>query len=106
MRFGDGVGSYCIETMPGSPQVAISCHTFVHSNLRGKGLGKEQHKDRLETIQDLCYDYVLCTVRADNAVELHILEIYQWQKLAAFTSSVSDSLIYIYGRRINPQGAL
>lgn len=100
MRYGSTLGAYEIVDLPGSPQCAVSIHSFIFNRFRGKGYGKYKHKERLDILKYLGYDYVLCTVDAANAREVKILESNKWTHLDTFVSSASGHTVRIYGRRI------
>lgn len=100
MRFGDDRGSYEIENLPGSPQVAVSIHSFIFKEKRGKGYGKAMHLERLAKLKELGYDYVLCTVRDDNKAEIHILETNGWRYLDMFYSSATGNLVQLFARDV------
>lgn len=100
MRYGTDCGSFQLVDMPGSPQIAVSIHTFVLPELRGKGYGDKDHKLRLAELQRLGYNYALCTVNARNAVEVHILEKNGWDRLSEFVSSSTGNTVRLYGKHI------
>lgn len=98
MRFSGEQGRYNLTPMPGNEDVAISHGVLIYEELRGKGYGKSQHDARLENARKLGYSYVICTVKADNAVEKHILAKKGWTKLGFFTPQYScDYNIEIWG---------
>jgi RimJ/RimL family protein N-acetyltransferase len=100
MRFGDSRGSYQIVDLPGSSQVAVSIHSFIFPRERGKGHGGRMHKERLDKLKELGYNYVLCTVREDNLAELKILNNNSWTRLDTFQSSSTSHRIILFGRSI------
>lgn len=100
MRFGDDRGSYTIEDLPGSFQCAVSIHSFVYPEKRGKGYGKQLHTERLDKLKRLGYDYVLCTVDLTNVKELAILRENGWTQLSSFKSSASQHQVGIFGKPI------
>lgn len=100
MRFGDDIGAYEIETLPGSPQCAVSIHVFVKTDKRGLGNGTKQHLARLEQLKCLAYDYVLATANLANVKEVHLLEKNEWKLLDSFYSSSTGHTVGIFGKRI------
>lgn len=100
MRFGDDRGSYEIVDLPGSPQVAVSIHSFVFPKLRGKGYGTQMHTERLEKLKKLGYDYVVCTVNLTNLKELAILKANDWRELSRFRSSASEHMVGLFGKSL------
>lgn len=100
MRFGDGLGAYELDELPGCPQVAVSHAVFIRPFARGHGYGKAQHTARLKKLSELGFDYVICTVRSDNIREIDILTRNQWKPLAQFMSSASEGSIELWGRKI------
>lgn len=103
MRFGDDIGAYEIESLPGSPQCAISLRTFVYPEKRNKGEGQKQHTARLRQLENLAYDYVLATANLSNVKEVHILIKNGWKQLDSFVSSSTGHTVGIFGRPISRQ---
>lgn len=97
MRFSTDFGHYELSPFPGSNQIVISTHAFVKKEHRGNGHGKEMAQTRITQARDLGYDYMLCTVRADNEPQLKIMRALGWKQLDKFTSSVSEVDIYLFG---------
>lgn len=48
------------------------------------------------------YDYVICTVKADNIAEIKILMRNNWRCLDYFFNKETKQFVYIYGRRLDP----
>lgn len=101
MRFFDGIGGfYELNPFPGCNQLVVSNHSWLSPKHRGKGLGTKIHIQRLAQIRILGYDYALCTVRADNAPQVRILEKCGWKLLDAFTNRETGNVVKLYGIRI------
>lgn len=100
-KIDDVVGE--LTDLPGCSQIAVSHNVFVPTGERGKGKGKRAHVQRLAYIEDLGYDYTLCTVSSDNRAEIRILEENLWTCLDSFRSTKTGHLVYLYGRHIVPK---
>lgn len=100
MRYGDDRGSYSIVDLPGSPQVAVSIHSFVYPAKRGKDHGSSAHAERLYNLKKLGYDYVVCTVNWANKAEMAILAKNKWCLLDTFISSASGNRVCLYGKLV------
>lgn len=95
-----------LTALPGCSQVVVSHGVFVPTHKRGKGVGKKAHKARLAYIQDLGYDYSLCTVDSSNIAQKKILEVNGWKVLDSFVSSKTGHLVLLYGRLVSSPGNL
>jgi len=102
VRFGDTNGFWELNPFPGCNQLIVSNHAFIYPAKRGKGLGKNQHIARLSYASSQGYDYIMCTVNADNKAEIAILEKFHWKKLDGFVNGQTGNLVFVYGRRLNP----
>lgn len=103
MRYSSTKGFYELNNFPGCNQVVVSNHTFIYKEKRGKGYGSIQHKERLAKASSLGYDYIICTVKVNNKIEIEILEKNGWKRLDTFYNTETDNDIYIYGRKLNEQ---
>jgi predicted GNAT superfamily acetyltransferase len=100
MRFSNACGFYELNPFPGCNQLVVSNHAFVLPQHRGTGEGQRQHQERLDKAKELGYDYIICTVKAQNSVEIHILEKNSWSLLDDFYNKETGDQILIYGRII------
>lgn len=98
MRFADKHGFYELNPFPGCNQIVVSNHAFIYPEFRGKGYGVRQHVDRLRKAQELGYDMIICTVRDDNAPELHILKKFEWTFLTSFISTETGHLVQMWSK--------
>lgn len=101
MRLKTGKAICELTSLPGCAQIVVSHNVFVPLELRKQGYGTEAHSIRLEIIEDLGYDYAICTVDAENEAERKILQRNNWCLLDTFVSNKSNKYIYLYGRRIS-----
>src|SRR5882672_4038396 len=92
-----------LTDFPGCAQIVVSHGVFNDPRDRGKGRGMAAQGTRLETIEQLGYDYALCTVEEDNAAQRHILEKHGWVKLAHFPSKRTQHIVCLYGRQITSE---
>lgn len=79
--------------------IAISHGVQVYDAHQGQGLGTKAHQERLDRLRTKGYNYVLCTVRRDNAKQIHILHKFGWVKLVN-TSNADGTPIYLYGKNL------
>lgn len=96
MRFGNSAGSYELTSLPGNSQVCVSHNAFIFEEHRGKGVGNEIHRLRLDQMRALGYDAAICTVKDENKVQLHILEKNGWTRAMTFRSSYTGNLVHLY----------
>lgn len=97
MRFHTPYGHYELNPFPGSNQIVISSHAFVKKEFRGNGHGKETASRRIEKARELDYDYMLCTVRADNEPQLKIVRKLGWKELDHFYNTVTECEVILFG---------
>lgn len=89
-----------LTPFPGCGQIVVSHNVFLPPEYRGQGHGGKAHKERLNVMHNLGYDYALATVISTNERERAILVSNGWRIIADFNSSRSGEFILIYGRRI------
>ena len=87
-----------ISDLPGCPQIAVSHYVFLREGQKGKGQGQRAHRDRLQLMKEAGYDYALCTVIGQNAVERHILEKHGWKPLDSFSSTKTQNSVELWGK--------
>lgn len=86
-----------IIQFPRCGPIAVFGHVHLSKELRGKGIGRKAHAERLQKAQEAGYDYAVCTVNHDNIVERRILALFRWGELAVFTASNGHRII-LFGR--------
>ncbi len=94
----DGFGRWRLDPLPGNSQVAVSNDVFIEPEHRRKGIGEKQHRERLITAWHADCKYIICTVRADNKAEIHILAKNGWKVIDKFVTCNQEE-IQIWGRR-------
>lgn len=87
-------------------ELSLECSGIVYSHsvciwpqYQGKGYGKRAHEARLKRFRDSGYQLAICTVRADNGPQLHILKGFGWQHLYSYESY--GEIIYYMVRDLN-----
>ena len=97
-RFANDNG-YCeLNTFPGCSQIVVSNHAFIYPEKRGKGNGHKNHELRVERATFLGYDYLMCTVRANNTPELKILQKHGFKELDQFHNTNTGNDVKIFGK--------
>jgi L-amino acid N-acyltransferase YncA len=100
MRFANENG-YCeLNPFPGNSQIVVSNHAFIYPDKRGKGLGRKNHQLRVERATFLGYDYLICTVKGDNEVELNILKKEGFKELDSFLNTNTGNINKIFGKQL------
>ena len=100
MRYASKYGFWELNPFPGCNQIVVSNHSFIYPQYRGVGIGSEEHKDRLKTIQGLGYDYVVCSVTEDNAAQKAILAKNGWKPLDEFFNTETGRRVCLFGKTI------
>lgn len=103
MRYRQEGGFSELNSFPGCNQLVISNHSFVFPHLRGLGIGNKNHVVRLKLMEELGYDYALCTVIETNEAQIRILSNNNWTLLDKFYNKETGNIIRIYGRSIGDQ---
>jgi GNAT superfamily N-acetyltransferase len=101
MRIADEYGFYELNPFPGNNQVVVCNHVLIYPEHRGKGRGVIQHESRYDTACALGYDLMICTVRADNEVEKHILTKFGWKFATRFQNRETGNLVEMWTRELN-----
>lgn len=96
----DNIGHYELTSLPGCNQIVVSHHAFINEEHRGKGNGKAAHYERLRHIDDLNYDYALCTINKANEAQSKILAKARWKMLDEFVNKETGNTVQIWGRRM------
>lgn len=99
-RYSNEYGACEIDSLPGSPQVAVSHAVFIQPEFRGKGIGNQNHRLRLRRLKEMHYDCVICTVRGDNDKEKRNLSDNGWHFLMRFQSSNTNHQVELWGRNV------
>lgn len=94
-------GFYEINSFPGCNQLAVSNNVFLEKEYRGKGFGQNFQEDREQHLKYLGYDAVICTVKAGNAAEIHLLEKNGWKPIFSFFNRETENNIIIYAKKLN-----
>lgn len=102
MRYATPHGYHELNPFPGCNQLVVSNHAFVWPQHRGQGHGKAEAKARIELARSLGYSYMMATVRADNAVQLYIMESLGWKELDSFYNDESGATITLWGLLLAP----
>lgn len=101
MRFANENG-YCeLNPFPGNSQIAISNHAFIYPSKRGKGHGTANHDLRIKRATFLGYDYLMCTVKADNVAQLAILKKNGFKELDQFLNTNTGNLNKLFGKSLS-----
>jgi L-amino acid N-acyltransferase YncA len=93
----DGVLSH-LTTVAGCPAMVISHGTIVPVDKRGKGHGTRAHRERLEEMRNMGYNYAICTVAASNEAQVKILESHGWLCIAGFPNNHTGNDVRLYGK--------
>lgn len=100
MRFSNEYGFYELNPFPGCNQIVVSNHALIYEWARGRGHGQRQHENRLNQARALGYDLMLCTVREDNEVEIHILRKNGWIVEREFMSTETGHAVQLWSRNL------
>lgn len=88
--------------MPRCCAYLISGDTYINQEIRNKGLSKIINEAKYKIAKHSHHSYLLCTVRASNKVELHILERDGWEKIDdGIINKTTKHKIYMYRKKIN-----
>jgi hypothetical protein len=100
MRFANEDG-YCeLNPFPGCSQIVVLNHAFIYPEKRRQGKGSVNHKLRVERAKFMGFNYLICTVKANNTAELAILNKNKFKELDQFLNTESGNLVKIFGKVI------
>lgn len=98
-RFATQYGAFEIDSLPSQPQIAV-CHAFfVREEMRGKSLGHKLKAHQADVLNELQYDYAICTCKGENIAQQKVLESAGWTHLDTFASSNTGGLIQLWGKQ-------
>lgn len=104
-RYANNAGSFHIEPAPSQPQLA-HCHGFfIRHEMRRRGHGHILKEQQTRTLEQLGYDYAICTVDGQNQAQITILAQAGWRKLDDFYNSKTGGTTQLWGRNIRNGGA-
>lgn len=88
-----------IDSLPGCSQIAVSHSVFKpERGPTSASVGIPANKERQRIVFDeLGYDYLVCSVDAANAKQIHILRSSGWHNLDEFTSRKTGHRVQIWG---------
>lgn len=93
------LGGYQLTDFPGSESdITISHGAYIHVDLRGKGFGKQLHRERIFKAREENKSYMLAVVNEDNIVQKSIMDKFGWTKLDSFISECTCHRLVLYGR--------
>jgi predicted GNAT family acetyltransferase len=93
-RHGDVIGE--IDNLPGCSQIAVFHSVFVPPNMRGHGLGRIAHAERLVEAEHLGYDVTMCTTDSSNEAQTKILKENNWSLVHTFKSSKTGHTVNLW----------
>ena len=101
MRFYHGAVVGEIDNLPGCSQIAVFHSVFTRKDVvKGKGMGKYAHFQRIQEARLLGYDSAICTVDASNSVQLAILAKNGWKEVHEFLSSKTGHTVKLFVRSL------
>lgn len=96
-RYATEDGAFEIVSLPSQCQVAI-CHGFyIKPDSRGSGKANDLKQYQNACVQELGYNFAICTVVANNYAQKRVLANNGWMKLTEFYSERQDEDVEIWG---------
>jgi hypothetical protein len=81
---GQCIARWGVTSLPGCAAVAVSHDAWVSPKERDKGIGQQQHEERIKYARSCGAKVMICTVRRDNVRQRHILAKHQWRCALVF----------------------
>jgi GNAT superfamily N-acetyltransferase len=75
------VGRWAMSFLPGNRRILVFHDVFVEPSERGKGHGRRWLGLRETLARECGANLLQCTVRDDNAIEVHLLKAFKWRRL-------------------------
>jgi GNAT superfamily N-acetyltransferase len=75
-------GTGWLTTLPGNSGILLIHGVYLSPEDRNKGIGKKQHKERLDLIRKefgASISHLMCTANNHNLPELRILNAFGWE---------------------------
>ena len=94
---GGTIGHFALLFMPNTSGLVFSYGSWLLEEHQDKGIGRLLREIRDDTIDTFCYGILFCTVRADNAKQIHLLETMKWREVASYIDGCSckEQLMYM-----------
>lgn len=90
-----------VTHLPGNGQVGISHDVFVIHDHKNKGYGSLFQTLRLNHMKkNLGFDYVICTVNADNIAQNKIMKNNGWHVIDRFNDLSLGHLVLVYRKKL------
>lgn len=88
-----------ITSLPGCSQVGVSHSLYVPIEKRNQGLATSAAPNRFKFfVEDLGYDYLLCTIDNNNTTQKKILLANGWYQHVIFKSSKTGHNVALFGK--------
>jgi GNAT superfamily N-acetyltransferase len=91
------IGGFKLLSLPYAPGLMFSYEAYLISQHQGKGIGRLLREIKDECVDTIAGGILFCTVRADNAKQIHLLETMRWREVASYTNycSCEEQLVYM-----------
>lgn len=94
------IGKFGVLPMPGCKGVAIFHHVEVDPKWRGKGIGREFLRIRMEAAKEAGYSMAVATVQSSNQLEKDLLVSKGWSVLCAFYNRGTGHDVIMYRKEL------
>ena len=91
---------FSLKELSGCCGILVSYHMTVSSNYRGKGIAKFLQEVKERIAKENGYSTLLCTTRASNETENHILEKNGWKQISLFRNKRTNHDLFIWTKEL------
>lgn len=82
--------------LPGCRAICVLHHSEVHPACRGRGIGKELLRIRMQVAKEVGYTTVVATVQGSNTIERKLLEEADWSLTDMFMNRTTEHAVCVY----------
>ena len=97
---GEVFASYKLKELPGCCGVVVSYNAFVDPIADGKGLGEHFHKERIQLAKEMNYSCMVCTVTAQNLIQINLLKKNDWVKVHEFKNKRTGNIVEMWVKNV------
>ncbi|HEC67062.1 MAG TPA: GNAT family N-acetyltransferase [bacterium] len=92
--------SFIMCTFPGCCAYGVPYNTYVDEQARGLGIGSLLQHFKIELAKEIGWSYLMCTTKADNDVQNHVLRKHGWERIDTRLNSRTNNAIHTWVKKV------